>query len=466
MQAQNDRRFSGGAYGNFTMNIIAQTKELLGQTDTLVNGSEILHTDMMDGPFEIAVRNWQLTGNVPYSQFHGDFGYMQTTPADITIHSDELIANQTVGHPYPINVSSDIDLYGGLEAAITSYNQTVFAKQPVDPYPFTGGSYEVYLANAPNHVYFNMPENTTSAKFSLYFYNGANDVDMGVYYDANGDGIPESDELVIPYTETATLNNPEVGTMMFPKAGPYIINAAGYDVAPGSLYNLTIETSRVVSDSPFSMETTNETIPAGTNTTLYLDWHFDDIPMETVETLLFISPGCALYSLVQPVNVTYDYYFNISLSEGWNLISLPWQTTKTSITNALLGISWDRAMVYINGTWHTYNKARDAKYNIGFPDVDYTTGIWVNVTAPSSLSGPASGIGGAKISLHRGWNLVGYPSAHDAKVAESLSGVSWSHIQAPDSSGHIYSLSSQDYLLVGRGYWIYVTEPSVWSVTA
>ncbi len=304
MQAQPDPAgFSGGEYGPFTMTEVAHTKEFVGATDTLVPGSEILHADMMDGPFEIAVRNWQLTGDVPYSQFHGDFGYMQTSPTDLQIYTNNLTGRA------PITVSSNIDLYKGVGSAVTASSQTVFAKQPVDPYPFPGGSYEVYLANAPNHVNFNMPEGVISVKFSLYFYNGANDVDMGVYYDANGDGIAEPDELVIPDSETATLNNPEVGTMMFPKAGPYIINAAGYDVAPGSLYDLTITLLQVASGSAFSLNATTETIPAGTPSTAYVEWDFgNSAPTEPMSSLLLVSPGCAPYALVQPVtiNLVYD----------------------------------------------------------------------------------------------------------------------------------------------------------------
>ena len=124
----------------------------------------------------------------------------------------------------------------------------------------------------------------------------------------------------------------------------------------------------------------------------------------------------------------------------------------------------DRAMVYINNTWYTYDKNRDARYNLGFPMVDNTIGIWVNCTSSGTLSGPDENIGNTSIPLHEGWNLVGYPSGQDQKVSDALSGIPWQHLETADAIGNLYALSSTDYMIVGKAYWIYVTSDCVWTV--
>ena len=155
---------------------------------------------------------------------------------------------------------------------------------------------------------------------------------------------------------------------------------------------------------------------------------------------------------------------NITVHSGWNLITLPWQTESVSIKDALSGYSWDKAMVYVNGNWYTYNKNRDTKYNLGFPEVNNRMGIWVNFTSDGVLSGPNIDIGNTSINLHKGWNLVGYPTELDRKVSDALSGIPWKHIETSDANGNTYALSSSDYMVAGKAYWIYVEEDCTWEV--
>ena len=166
------------------------------------------------------------------------------------------------------------------------------------------------------------------------------------------------------------------------------------------------------------------------------------------------------YPLMSPVQA-----IELDLNEGWNLISIPWQKEPKDIESVLSGIWWDRAMVYLNGTWHTYNKNRDAKYNLGFPKVDNTMGIWVHVISSGKITGYAYAMTSTEIHLYKGWNLVSYPSNHDKKVSDALTGIPWEHVQTTDADGNMYSLSKDNYMLAGgRAYWIYVSEDCVWTV--
>ncbi len=163
-------------------------------------------------------------------------------------------------------------------------------------------------------------------------------------------------------------------------------------------------------------------------------------------------------------NFTINGPVHVSVHKGWNLVTLPWITSPENISTALSGLQWDRASVYVNGEWYTYNRNRDAKFNVGFPTVDSTMGIWVECTSNGTINGTNHSPGTTDIVLHRGWNLVGFPSSHDAKVSDVLSGINWSLIKGADASGNQYSLSGSDYLRVGRAYWIRVDEDCTWSV--
>ncbi len=157
-----------------------------------------------------------------------------------------------------------------------------------------------------------------------------------------------------------------------------------------------------------------------------------------------------------PDNVT------ISMNAGWNMVSLPGLRGPTDINTALNGFSWDRALVYQNGHWYTYNKNRDAKFNVGFPDVDSSTGIWVHTTAAGSRAefNPVT----TTINLHAGWNLVGYPSAINGTVSDLLNGVDYAKIEGYDGSG-LVQLGASDTMIPGHAYWIFMNSDDTWTVS-
>ena len=250
------------------------------------------------------------------------------------------------------------------------------------------------------------------------------------------------------YKETiwfnATIDDSNKGNSNILEA-EYFIDSTGADGAG---------TSMNAADGAFNSPKENVTwsgtcnIPVGTHT-LYVHGKDDSGNWGSFESVNFtVNPG--------PIHIT----------KGWNLISIPWQNTTTNITNALSDISWDRAMVYINGIWYTYNTARADKYNLGFPDIDNTVGIWVNATADGTISGSKANIGNTSIILHKGWNLVGYPSITERAVSDALGGLSYSYVQTYDTdSQSIITLSASDVFMPNIGYWIYANKTETWTVS-
>ncbi len=157
----------------------------------------------------------------------------------------------------------------------------------------------------------------------------------------------------------------------------------------------------------------------------------------------------------------------VNFENGWNMVSFPWMNTTTTLSDALSGLSWDRAMVYNNQNkvWYTYNTARADKYNLGFPTLDNTMGIWVHVTSSGSENGPTTNIGTTTVSLYKGWNLVGYPSNTVRTVSNALSGIPYDIVQTYNTTtGQIQTLADTDNMVPGKAYWIHVTADATWSV--
>ncbi|GEM_PF-6315626 len=173
-------------------------------------------------------------------------------------------------------------------------------------------------------------------------------------------------------------------------------------------------------------------------------------------------------NLTNSVNVTLTVYPEpVHFHSGWNLISISWLRNPTDINTALSGVSWDRAMVYLNNTWHTYDIHRDAKYNRGFPLIDNTMGIWVHATSDGDLHSQMPDFTTTTIYLHKGWNLIGYPSGTVRTAQEIMSGFtgSYDYIQAYNSSvDNIVDIGQSDEMEMTYGYWIHVTSPGTLTI--
>lgn len=287
-------------WGPSTMILEQWTKELGGVTDTIRGDAEYMGSDIVQGLIAMRYSAIMATGLV--ETFTSDVGYMQVDPINLGISTNQLAGSRGA------TVTANVPLTDGLGAAVTEASSTLYAALPVDPYPSPGGDFSVYLFNAPNIHTTVVPAQTIQAKWSLFFYNGAADVDMGVFYDADCDGSYTVDDEQDTGHVASSANNPEVFSKQFPDPGCYMLHLAGYDVAPGSLGDLTFELS-LIGAGLFSAENYDTTtIPPNTPSNFDITW---DLPGSTPEgaisSLIIVSPGHAPYALTQPIVIDYRY---------------------------------------------------------------------------------------------------------------------------------------------------------------
>lgn len=180
-----------------------------------------------------------------------------------------------------------------------------------------------------------------------------------------------------------------------------------------------------------------------------------------------------------PVSVVLEkkQTFDLQLQYGWNLISIALIPSDTSLLKVLESIVDDYDIVqYYSASdfadhWKHNQVSKPSHLNdLGF--LDSTMGFWVHITNPSGALLQCSGSPFTEdqmVTLHRGWNLVGYPSTGNMNRTEGLNILTF-----PDNVNAIwtYDASSQrwesmgpdDDFEVGKGYYVHSKDDVIWEV--
>ena len=162
---------------------------------------------------------------------------------------------------------------------------------------------------------------------------------------------------------------------------------------------------------------------------------------------------------------------SISLSNGWNLISLPYTPSDTAIGTVLSGIAGYYTIVwgYPSQAWKFYDPT-DAEGST-LTTMEAGKGYWIKMTSARTLT--ASGTTpSTSVSLASGWNLVGYNRTTSGVASTVLAGISgsttivwgypsqaWKFYDPTDVEG-----STLTTFISGGGYWIKTTGTATWTL--
>ncbi|MBU1945733.1 MAG: right-handed parallel beta-helix repeat-containing protein, partial [Nanoarchaeota archaeon] len=119
----------------------------------------------------------------------------------------------------------------------------------------------------------------------------------------------------------------------------------------------------------------------------------------------------ASYPYGQPVYCKIK--FNILLTKGWNLISIPLNSTNKSINSIFSNINYSKIFSY-NGTWLYYYN--ETKYN--FADIDESLGYWISSLNSQTIEIEGTKFNNLALNLNQGWNLIGYPILNQTNISE------------------------------------------------
>lgn len=158
----------------------------------------------------------------------------------------------------------------------------------------------------------------------------------------------------------------------------------------------------------------------------------------------------------------------LSLSPGWNLVSLLLQPAKQSIASVLSGITdyVEVVWAYPNQTWQLYDPNDAAGSTL--TTMQAGTGYWIKMASEKTLtvsgSAPPS-----SLQLSSGWNLVGYNGTSCKAASTALQGltglqVSWGY---PSQAWQFYDPNNSSGFLSNlcpsAGYWININQGTTWS---
>lgn len=167
-----------------------------------------------------------------------------------------------------------------------------------------------------------------------------------------------------------------------------------------------------------------------------------------------------------PIESTY----NITLTEGWNLISTPLIQPDESIDKVLENITgkWNVVKYYdttdADDPWKTYRVGASTN---DLANIDETMGFWINITEQNvNLTVSGTEPSSTSITLYAGWNLVGYPTQTTETVANALWGTGCDRVEVFNATEPylIKEVEATYVMKPGEGYWVHVPADSTWTV--
>jgi parallel beta-helix repeat protein len=167
----------------------------------------------------------------------------------------------------------------------------------------------------------------------------------------------------------------------------------------------------------------------------------------------------------------------ILLYPGWNLISIPGIQTDTGLGSVFSSIIGSYSAVQwcdptdTNDCWKHNETSKPFQLN-DLDKIDHTMGFWIHTTEPNGVIFEYSGTQptvNQSITLHPGWNMVGYPSLSSYNRTAGLNNLTFdTHIDSIwtyDSAKQKYKqLTASDYFEIGKGYYIHAKEECTWVV--
>ncbi len=169
--------------------------------------------------------------------------------------------------------------------------------------------------------------------------------------------------------------------------------------------------------------------------------------------------------------------YNIFLHEGWNFVSIPYQPFNMSPLNmgtvlTTINGKWDYILYYDNSDpvdkWKTNATFKPWILN-DLTHINHTMGFWINILEDCTLFSIGERISPVNITLHEGWNMVGYPTENrTTNISTAFVGIASNidSIEAFDETAE-YNMSpvSGDYIMrPGDAYWVKVNTDCVWTV--
>jgi len=162
--------------------------------------------------------------------------------------------------------------------------------------------------------------------------------------------------------------------------------------------------------------------------------------------------------------------FEMSLVEGWNLISIPLQIDNNSI-NAVFPNASDGDVLYAyEGRWITATYYSGYGWDGDFETIEIDKGYWYGAKSAYTVTIEGAEAGTRNVSITTGWNLIGYTRQNEASLDDLIPNASNEDVLFAYGGGWITATYYSGYgwdgelskMEPGKGYWYGANEAFTW----
>lgn len=199
------------------------------------------------------------------------------------------------------------------------------------------------------------------------------------------------------------------------------------------------------------------------------------VPPGTYQVSVMINCGEPITPDVITIKIEEEQ--TLSLYEGWNFVSLPFDPVNTNLDYVLGPVLQDCISV-----WSYDNVERKWLKHIfdgsSFPDdlttIEFGKGYLINMSGDATLTVAGKVIEQSYVILKRGWNLVGCNSMAGLSL-DALNLIQYESISTYDNPGNEWVryapvgppfMNNLGYLETGKAYWLYANKDCTWHINA
>jgi hypothetical protein len=163
--------------------------------------------------------------------------------------------------------------------------------------------------------------------------------------------------------------------------------------------------------------------------------------------------------------------FEMSLVEGWNLISIPLQMDNNSINAVFTNASNEDVLFsYDGGGWITTTYYSGYGWDGDFETIELDKGYWYGANSAYTVTIEGTEAGTRNVPITTGWNLIGYTRQNESGLDDLIPNASnedvlfayegrW--ITATYYSGYGWD-GELNKMEPGKGYWYGANEAFTW----
>ncbi len=281
-------------------------------------------SDLTPGITIIAIRSTAINGTISTEDFKLQTGTIEIPNTPINVYTNNRQGSA------PFALKSDIELPG--------MGASVVGPASVTTYPNLEIHYDKHAVEDVAAVDFiqamaisgfTLPievKNAASVYFHVIPHSDVNDVDLGIFYDANGDGVAQKNEFVtnalvpriatdgwggfdpFPYAYSADWDADEGVTLYDPPDGTYLVKVLGFDIA-GEVGHIDVDVSMIIAGIKGFEITSLHDGPIKPYEPAYLSvgWSFaNDAEDKTYNGVLYMGTNTFPDSIMAPLKITLD----------------------------------------------------------------------------------------------------------------------------------------------------------------